>query len=88
MKRLFCNGQPLQYKTIIGEGQEAVVYRLSPTLVAKIYRQPDDPYYQGNATEQQASKLRLQFIAQKLKAFPKGLPKHAIGIEKDFGSLG
>jgi hypothetical protein len=78
MKRLFCNGQPLQCKNSIGEGQEAVVYRLSPLLVAKIYRQPDDPYYQGNPTEQQAAKIRLQLISQKLKVFPKGLPSHAI----------
>lgn len=79
MKRLFCNGQPIQCKISIGEGQEAVVYRLTPSLVAKIYRQPDDPYYQGNIQEQQAAKIRLQLISQKLQSFPKGLPSHAIG---------
>jgi tRNA A-37 threonylcarbamoyl transferase component Bud32 len=78
MRRIYINGQLTTVKQIIGEGQEAVVYRLSPTEVAKIYRQPDDPYYQGNIIEQKAAKIRLANIQSKLLSFPKVLPPHVI----------
>ena len=78
MKTIYINNRPTVVKTIIGEGQEAVVYKLSPTTVVKVYRQPDDPYYQGNTIEQKGATVRLKAIRQKLQAFPQGLPKNII----------
>jgi predicted Ser/Thr protein kinase len=43
MKTITINQKKITVKQIIGEGQEAVVYKLSPTEVVKIYRQPNDP---------------------------------------------
>lgn len=79
MKTVYIKGQQVQLKQIIGEGQEAVVYRLNPTLVVKIYRQPNDPQYQGNLQEQQGAKDRLRIIQQKLRNFPKNITPHVIG---------
>ncbi|MDR2191227.1 MAG: hypothetical protein LBP53_08975 [Candidatus Peribacteria bacterium] len=79
MKQVFCNGKPLTSLQEIGAGQEAVVYAIGGGLVAKLYRQPNDPYYAGSSSEQQAAKIRLSLIRQKLSAFPSGLPANVIG---------
>ncbi len=63
---------------VIGQGGEAVVYRLTPKTAVKIYRMPQDPHYQGDPHEQRMAQQRLETIQLKLPAFPKGLPDHVI----------
>jgi H/ACA ribonucleoprotein complex subunit 3 len=79
MKQVLLNGKPLTSLKEIGAGQEAVVYDIGGGMVAKLYRQPNDPYYAGSQAEQQAANIRLARIQKKLSAFPKGLPANVIG---------
>ena len=78
MKRVLLNRKPLTLGKEIGAGQEAVVYDVGGGMVAKLYRQPNDPYYAGSSAEQQAAKMRLALIQKKLSAFPSGLPANVI----------
>ncbi|MDR2540521.1 MAG: hypothetical protein LBD11_01760 [Candidatus Peribacteria bacterium] len=78
MKQVLLKGKPLNLLKEIGAGQEAVVYDIGHGMVAKLYRQPNDPYYSGSVAEQQASRIRLALIQKKLIEFPKGLPKNVI----------
>lgn len=70
----------------IGEGGEAWIYRIDlkdhrypqQQLIAKIYKGPTAPDYQGD-TEQdrynrEGAKKRLATFSDKIKMFPKGLP--------------
>jgi len=78
MKAYTEKGIVLDLKKEIGGGQEAVVYALDATTVAKIYRTPTDPFYANNPEEQQGAKARLAYIQSKLAIFPKRLPKQVI----------
>lgn len=68
---------------IIGEGGEAWVYNAAiggkPRAV-KIYKGPDAIDYQGDTPQDKlnrnGAKLRLETYANKLRAFPKGLPEN------------
>lgn len=61
---------------ILGEGGEAVVYRLGNNVALKIYRQPSDRYYldipdpQQRKCDQEGAKRRLEIIQKKLRRFP------------------
>jgi H/ACA ribonucleoprotein complex subunit 3 len=63
---------------VIGQGGEAVVYRLTPDVVLKVYMEPTNPVYDGNVVAQQGARLRLSEQQTKLPAFPKGLPPRVI----------
>lgn len=78
MKAYTAKGNMLDLKKEIGGGQEAVVYEIDATTVAKIYRSPNDPFYANNTDEQQGAKTRLAYIQSKLTQFPKQLPSQVI----------
>lgn len=83
MKTVYINSQPVKLGIEIGGGQEAVVYDIGNNMVAKIWREPNDPFYANNKNDQQAAAQRLSLYAKKLKQFPRQLPPHIIG-PKDF----
>jgi len=62
----------------IGKGGEADVYDLGNGQVAKLYKQPDHPDYDGMPAEQQAARLRIATHQTKLPAYPKGLPSRVV----------
>lgn len=62
----------------IGKGGEADVYDVGGGYVAKVYKQPDHPDYDGLPAEQAAAASRLATHQTKLPAFPKGLPTRVV----------
>jgi H/ACA ribonucleoprotein complex subunit 3 len=78
MKTVYLNGQAIRLTKEIGAGQEAVVYDMGNSQVAKIYRFPDDPYYAQSTEEQKAAKVRIAMHQKKLAMYPGGLPSNII----------
>ncbi|MDR0859826.1 MAG: hypothetical protein LBO09_02335 [Candidatus Peribacteria bacterium] len=78
MKKVLLQGKPLSLLKEIGAGQEAVVYDIGHGMVAKLYRQPNDPYYSHSIAEQQSARIRIATIKKKLSAFPTHLPPNVI----------
>jgi hypothetical protein len=66
----------------LGKGGEADVYDIANGTALKIYKQPDNPDFAGNPTEQSYAKARLEANQEKLRDFPKTLPERVIGPEK------
>lgn len=62
----------------IGKGGEADVYDIGGGQVAKVYKQPDHPDYDGLPHEQAAAAARLATHQTKLAAFPRGLPSRVV----------
>ncbi|MFA6535896.1 MAG: hypothetical protein WC250_02445 [Candidatus Paceibacterota bacterium] len=62
----------------IGEGGEAVIYKMREDLVAKIFRQPDDLEFKEDAASREAAKVRLDEMQTKLLEFPTDLPEALI----------
>lgn len=78
MKTVYLNGQAIRLSKEIGAGQEAVVYDMGKGLVAKVYRQADDPYYAQSPAEQNAARVRISLHQKKLALFPHSLPSNVI----------
>ncbi len=78
MKTVYLNGQAIRLTKEIGAGQEAVVYDMGKGLVAKVYRQADDPYYAQSPAEQHAARVRIAMHQKKLALFPHSLPSNVI----------
>lgn len=68
----------LDPKKAIGKGMEADIYLISRDKVAKIYKPPGHPDYQGLSQEQAGAKLRIKEIQRKLPAFPARLPSRVV----------
>lgn len=62
----------------IGKGGEADVYDIGGGQVAKVYKQPDHPDYDGLPHEQAGAAARLATHQTKLADFPKGLPTRVV----------
>jgi tRNA A-37 threonylcarbamoyl transferase component Bud32 len=62
----------------IGKGGEADVYRLDAGSVLKLWKTPDHPDYEGQASEQDAARARIACHQQKMRAFPRGLPARVV----------
>jgi H/ACA ribonucleoprotein complex subunit 3 len=62
----------------IGKGGEADVYDLGNGQVAKIFKAPDHPDFDGLPDQQKGAELRIKQHQTKLKAFPKNLPNRVV----------
>jgi len=62
----------------IGKGGEADVYDLGNGQVAKIYKQPDHPDFDGLPDAKKAAEIRIAQHQTKLRAFPRGLPSRVV----------
>lgn len=62
----------------IGKGGEADVYDLGNGQVAKLYKQPDHPDFEGMPDQQKAAENRIAQHQTKLRAFPRGLPSRVV----------
>lgn len=69
---------PLTAQQMLAKGGEAEIYDLGNGQVAKIFKTPDHPDYEGLILEQRSTALRLQIHQQKLKQFPCHLPHNCI----------
>ena len=83
-KNVYINGQPqtLQPSMVIGQGGEAVVYRLKGGDVLKLYMEPSDPTYAGNPDAQTGAKFRIKEHQTKLPAFPHNVPPLVVAPEQ------
>ena len=82
-RKLMLKGQILNVdpSTLKGEGGEARVYLLQPGLGVKLYKLPDDPYYDAlpNADEARAAvKKKIVDLQKKLVDIPKNLPEKLV----------
>jgi H/ACA ribonucleoprotein complex subunit 3 len=59
---------------VIGKGGEADIFKLDPSTVLKLYKQPTDPDYVGDINAQMGAKARLIEQQNKLPVFPAHLP--------------
>ncbi len=80
---LLLGNRKVKVKTslIVGQGGEAVIYRLDSDTVLKLFKGPDHPDFAGLPQEQEAARLRLELQQKKLPAFPKGLPAQVVAPE-------
>lgn len=62
----------------IAKGGEADIFKISDSMVLKLFKQPNHPDLAGMKLEQEAAKFRLQQHQTKLLAIPKGLPDNVI----------
>jgi hypothetical protein len=62
----------------IGKGGEADVFDIGNGVVAKVYKQPDHPDFEGMPHEQEAARWRIELHQTKLRDFPKGLPSRVV----------
>jgi hypothetical protein len=62
----------------IGKGGEADVYDLGDGRALKIFKTPDHPDYQGADAEQRAAEKRIAIHQDKLRRFPRGLPREVV----------
>mgnify|MGYP001572614321 FL=1 len=62
----------------VGRGGEAVVYRLKPGLVAKVFHTPGCDELVGQEPLQEAAKVRIADMQQKLFKIPDGLPENVV----------
>jgi hypothetical protein len=78
--RVYVNNQAvtLSPSMVIGQGGEAVIYRLKGGDVLKLYHAPDDPVFAGDKLAQVAAQLRLDEQQAKLPAFPRALPSQVV----------
>lgn len=68
----------LSPSSIIGEGGEAVVYKVNDTTALKLFKQPDHISFQGQPRDQKAAKDRLLEHQTKLQQFPANLPRGVV----------
>lgn len=61
-----------------GKGGEADVFLIGPNEVAKIFKPPSHPDFDGLPLEQEGARQRIQEHQKKLPAFPSGLPDKVI----------
>jgi DNA-binding helix-hairpin-helix protein with protein kinase domain len=66
---------------VLGQGGEAIVYKLGHEAL-KVYLEPSDPLYAGDAAAQQAARARLDEQQHKLPAFPDNLPPQVIAPQR------
>lgn len=80
MTYVYINGRrvSLQSDMAIGKGGEADIFKLDPSTVLKLYKQPTDPDYIGNANAQLGAKARITEQQNKLPAFPVNLPQEIV----------
>ena len=62
----------------LGRGGEAVVYRLKPDTVAKVFHRPDAQEFADNPQLQEAARVRLVEMQTKLLDFPADLPAQLV----------
>jgi len=76
MLKIIANNWKLRTQNFeeLGRGGEAVIYRLKPDTVAKVYLLPNDPQYREFPDQKEAAKVRHEEIQTKLFDFPTGLP--------------
>jgi H/ACA ribonucleoprotein complex subunit 3 len=72
----------LQPRMVIGQGGEAIVYKIPGGEALKVYMKPDDPMYHGDREAQEGARLRIDEHQKKLPAFPGGLPDRVVAPVK------
>jgi H/ACA ribonucleoprotein complex subunit 3 len=65
-------------KNFIGKGREADVYDIGNNLALKLFKEPDHIDNCNNVLEQKMTLVRLAEHQNKLREFPKNLPKNVI----------
>ncbi len=80
MPSVYLNGKRRQLtaKSVVGKGGEADIYDLGGGQVLKLYKQPEDPDYAGQASAQTGARMRLAEYQRKLPAFPRNLPDRVV----------
>jgi len=68
----------LDPKHVIGKGGEADVYDIGSETALKVFKGPQHPDYSIDPNAQKAAKERIAEHQEKLRAFPKGLPKSVV----------
>lgn len=71
-----------------GKGGEADIFFIGNGLVVKVFKPPDHPDYNGQPSEQEGARQRINEHQRKLPAFPTNLPKKVIvpvGLVTDRG---
>lgn len=79
----------------IGRGGEAVVYWLREDTAAKVFLEPNDPFYEADENQKKAAEERIALMQTKLLEIPEELPSNVVvpkGIlvdekEKIFGYI-
>lgn len=78
MPRVMAGRWPPKNCEEIGRGGEAVVYRLNQSIVAKVFLNNKAPEYKDDEQLQEASKMRIEEMQEKLFDFPQGLPQQLV----------
>jgi hypothetical protein len=78
--QVYVKGHPLSLKPamVVGQGGEAVIYKLKGGEALKAYMEPNDPIYSGNQEAIAGARLRLDEYQTKLPVFPKNLPERVV----------
>lgn len=72
----------LDPKKSIGKGGEADIYDIGEGKALKVFKTPDHPDIANSREEQENARLRLQEHNEKLRVFPKSLPKNVVSPEE------
>ncbi|MCB0335543.1 MAG: hypothetical protein KDD62_04535, partial [Bdellovibrionales bacterium] len=87
MKTVYVRGDSVGVddQNPFGEGGEAIAVDLGNQRVIKLFRQPNDPFFnvagepETTKRNQEGCKRRMSVLQRKLPAFPKGLPDRIVG---------
>lgn len=79
-RQVYVDGARVQLEpaALLGQGGEAEVYDLADGRVAKLWKAPDHPDYDGLPDAQAQAKLRLETTPAKLRALPGNLPSAVV----------
>lgn len=72
----------LDPKKSVGKGGEADIYDIGGGKALKVFKTPDHPDIANSREEQEAARIRLREHNEKLRIFPKNLPKYVIAPEE------
>lgn len=68
----------LDPKKSVGQGGEADVYDIGNDKALKVFKHPAHPDFANSPKEQEAARARIREHSEKLRLFPKNLPKRVV----------